>query len=83
MRQEQLARRDFHKFSSDVTPAIRNPSMRPEDSRKDVHFHQFFYRINADKTIDAICGFCYMTAATAATRAELEVKERAHRCPRS
>ena len=57
--------------------------MRPEDARKGVHFHQFFYRINADKTIDAICAFCYMTAATAATRAELEVKERAHRCPGS
>jgi hypothetical protein len=57
--------------------------MRPEDARKDVHFHQFFYRINADKTIDAICGFCYMTAATAATPEELEVKERAHRCPGS
>jgi hypothetical protein len=45
--------------------------MRPKDFRKDVHFHQFFYRINADKTIDAICGFCYMTAATPE---ELEVK---------
>lgn len=81
MRHEQLARRDFRKFSSGVTPATRNPIMRAEDARKGVHFHQFFYRINADKTIDAICGFCYMTAATAATRAELEVKERAHRCP--
>src|ERR1700730_1359500 len=74
MRQEQLARRDFHEFSTGVTPAIRNPSMRPEDARKGVHFHQFFYRINADKTIDAFCGFCYMTAASSATRAELEVK---------
>jgi hypothetical protein len=83
MRQEQLALRDFHKFSSGVTPAIGNARMRPEDARKNVHFHQFFYRINADKTIDAICAFCYMTAATAATRTELEVKERAHRCPRS
>ena len=83
MRQEKLARRDFLRFLSGVTPAIRNPSMRPEDARKDVHFHQFFYRINADKTIDAICAFCYLTAATAATRAELEVKERAHRGPGS
>ena len=83
MRQEQLARCDFHEFSSDLTPAIRNLSMRPKDARKGAHFHQFFYRINADNTIDAICAFCYMTAATAATRAELEVKERAHRCPRS
>jgi hypothetical protein len=56
--------------------------MRPEDARKDVHFHQFFYRVNADKTIDAICGFCYMTAATADSRADLQLLERAHRCPR-
>ncbi len=55
--------------------------MRPENVRKDVHFHQFFYRINPDKTIDAICAFCYLTAATAETRAELLVRERAHRCP--
>ena len=54
MRQEQLARRDFRRFSSGVTPAIRNPSMRPEDARKDVHFHQFFCRINADKTIERL-----------------------------
>jgi hypothetical protein len=56
MRQAQLARHDFRRFSSGVTPAIRNPSMRPEDARKDVHFHQFFYRINADKTIEPLCG---------------------------
>ena len=82
MRQEQLARLDFRKFSSGVNPVIRNPSMRPEDARKGVHFHQFFYRINADKTIDAICAFCYMTAATAETHAELRLQECAHRCPR-
>jgi hypothetical protein len=57
--------------------------MRPEDARKGVHFHQFFYRINADKTIDAICAFCYMTAATAQTHAELRLQECAHRCPRA
>ncbi len=83
MRQEQLALRDFHKFSSDVTRAMRNLRMRREDARKNAHFHQFFCRINADKTIDAICAFCYRTAATAATRTELEEKERAHRCPGS
>jgi len=55
--------------------------MRTENARKDVHFHQFFYRINPDKTIDAICAFCYLTAATAETRAELQLRERAHRCP--
>ncbi len=84
MQQEQLALRDFFvRFPSDLTRAVRNLRMRREDARKNAHFHQFFYRVNADKTIDAICAFCYMTAATAATRTELEVKERAHRCPGS
>ena len=69
-------------FSRCATGAFRNSLMRPEDARKDVHFHQFFYRVNADKTIDAICGFCYVTAATADSRADLQLLERAHRCPR-
>jgi hypothetical protein len=55
--------------------------MRPEDANRDVHFHQFFYRINPDKTVDSICAFCYMTAATGETQAELHELERAHRCP--
>lgn len=29
--------------------------MRPDDAKKGVHFHQFFYRVNPDKTIDSIC----------------------------
>jgi hypothetical protein len=57
--------------------------MRRENARKDVPFHQFIYRVNPDKTIDAICAFCYMTAATAQTHAELRLQECAHRCPRA
>jgi hypothetical protein len=56
--------------------------MRADDSRKGVHFHQFIYRTNPDKTMDAICAFCYMTAGTAETHAELRLHECAHRCPR-
>jgi hypothetical protein len=76
-----LRRRDFRLFSSCATPAFRNPIMAPGDASRDVHFHQFFYRINPDKTVDSICAFCYMTAATVNTHAELHVRERDHRCP--
>jgi hypothetical protein len=76
-----LRQRDFRFFSSCATPAFRNTSMRPDDATKNVHFHQFFYRINPDKTVDSICAFCYLTAATAATQEELHVREREHQCP--
>jgi hypothetical protein len=82
LRPQLPARRDSRRFSSDTTPVVRNPSMRADDARKGVHFHQFIYRINPDKTIDAICAFCYMTAGTAETHAELRLQECAHRCPR-
>jgi hypothetical protein len=57
--------------------------MKPPKPRDDVSFHQFIYRTNPDKTIDAICAFCYVTAATARSVAELQARERAHRCPKS
>ncbi len=57
--------------------------MRRDEARRDVPFHQFIYRTNPDKTIDAICAFCYMTAGTAQTHAELRLQECAHRCPRA
>ncbi len=57
--------------------------MRTDDARKGVYFHQFIYRTNPNKTIDAICAFCYMTAGTAETHAELRLQECAHRCPRA
>jgi hypothetical protein len=41
---------------------------------------QFFYRMNADKTIDSICAFCYLTVATSESEAELHVQETAHDC---
>jgi len=41
---------------------------------------QFFYRMNADKTIDSICAFCYLTVATGESEAELHVQEAAHDC---
>jgi hypothetical protein len=41
---------------------------------------QFFYRINADKTIDSICGSCFLTVATGKSEAELHAQEAAHDC---
>lgn len=40
----------------------------------------FYYRTNPDDTVDAICAFCYLTAATAANEADLHKKEAAHQC---
>jgi hypothetical protein len=47
---------------------------------KGASFGQFFYRRNSDLTVDSICGYCLVTAATAANEAELHAKELAHRC---
>jgi hypothetical protein len=41
---------------------------------------QFYYRVNADGTIDAICLRCYLTAAKAANEADLNELEAAHQC---
>jgi hypothetical protein len=41
---------------------------------------QFFYRENANMTIDAICGVCFSTAATAHNRADLHKLEATHVC---
>ena len=72
-----LRRRDFRLATTCATPAFN----RPEEGNRDVHFHQFFYRINPDQTVDSICAFCYLTAATAQTQADLHHMERNHRCP--
>jgi hypothetical protein len=41
---------------------------------------RFYYRTNPDNTLDAICAFCYLTAATAANETDLHNKEAAHQC---
>jgi hypothetical protein len=76
-----LRQRDFRLSESCATPAFKNSIMKPDDASRGVHYHQFFYRINPDKTVDSICAFCYLTAATANSQAELHELERAHRCP--
>jgi hypothetical protein len=53
------------------------------EGRQIVDALQFFYRINADKTIDSICGFCYLTVATGESEAELHAEEAAHDCWKS
>lgn len=50
---------------------------------KGVSFPQFFYRSNPDQTVDAICAFCFMTAASADNEADLHERESAHRCGES
>jgi hypothetical protein len=47
---------------------------------KGVSFGQFFHRRNSDLTVDSICGYCLVTAATAANETELHAKEFTHRC---
>ena len=47
---------------------------------KGASFGQFFHRRNADLTVDSICGYCLVTAATAANEPELDAKELTHRC---
>jgi hypothetical protein len=46
-------------------------------------FAQFFYRVNPDNTIDAICGYCFLTVATANTRTQLRSLQSAHHCGNS
>ena len=52
-------------------------------AKTSVSFAQFFYRVNPDSTIDAICGYCFLTVATANTRTELRLFESAHHCGNS
>ena len=41
---------------------------------------QFPRRQNANKTVDSICPCCFVTIATAAQEADLELAEREHTC---
>ena len=43
-------------------------------------YSQFFYRRNSDKTIDAICGFCFLTVASAENEVDLHAPESVHQC---
>jgi hypothetical protein len=42
---------------------------------------RYFYRENPDKTIAAICSWCFMTAARASNEADLRYQESLHQCP--
>jgi hypothetical protein len=41
----------------------------------------YLYRENPDKTIVAICPWCFMTAASASNEADLQYQESLHQCP--
>lgn len=43
-------------------------------------YSQFFYRRNSDNTTDAICGFCFLTVASAESEADLHARESVHQC---
>jgi hypothetical protein len=43
-------------------------------------YPQFFYRRNSDNTMDAICGFCFLTVASAESEADLHALESVHQC---
>jgi hypothetical protein len=43
-------------------------------------YSQFFYRQSADNTTDAICGFCFLTVASAESEADLHALESVHQC---
>ncbi len=44
-------------------------------------FAQFFYRLNDDRTVEAICGFCFAASDPAMQHADLREWEKAHICP--
>jgi hypothetical protein len=43
-------------------------------------YSQFFYRRNPNHSIDAICGFCFLTIASADSEADLHALESVHQC---
>lgn len=43
-------------------------------------YRQFFYRRNDDNTMDAICGFCFLTVASGESEADLPTLECVHHC---
>ena len=43
-------------------------------------YSEYFYRRNAENTIDAICGFCFLTVASAESEADLHARESVHQC---
>lgn len=63
-----------------LTPAIRDLEY-VLNGRSQMKTEKYFYRSNPDTTIDAICPFCFMTAATATNEADLLYLESLHRCP--
>jgi hypothetical protein len=43
-------------------------------------FAQFFYRVNPNKTIEAICGHCFSSSESSTDKGALQTWETAHRC---
>jgi hypothetical protein len=49
-------------------------------AKRNTCFAQFFYRVNEDRTVEAICGFCFVASSPATQQAELREWEKAHLC---
>ncbi len=45
-----------------------------------VGFAQFFYRVNPDKTMDAICGHCFSASEPGSDKSTLKTWEATHHC---
>jgi hypothetical protein len=63
------------------TLGYSRPKIRVHWEVPKMKMEKYFYRNNPDTTIDAICPFCFMTAATATNEEDLHYLESLHRCP--
>jgi hypothetical protein len=45
-----------------------------------LYFAQFFYRVNPNKSIESICGVCFLASPAADDKTGLKAWESAHRC---
>jgi hypothetical protein len=47
---------------------------------RNLFFAQFFYRVNSNKSMESICGDCFLASPASGETAELQAWEHAHRC---
>ena len=43
-------------------------------------FSQFFYRVNPNRTMEAICAYCFVASDSSPNKLALQSWETAHRC---
>jgi hypothetical protein len=47
---------------------------------RNLFFAQFFYRVNSNKSVESICGDCFLASPASEETAKLQAWEHAHRC---